>query len=51
VKRKEDEQMPKRLLYAKNSGRNNFGRPRSSGLDEVTKDARRMGIRMWWIKY
>jgi hypothetical protein len=47
VQRMEDEQMPKRLLYAKTSGRRNVGRPRSRWLDDVNTDARRMGIRMW----
>jgi hypothetical protein len=37
----ENEQMPKRLLYAKTSGRRNVGRPGSRWLDEVNTDAGR----------
>jgi hypothetical protein len=46
----DDEHMPKRLQYAKTSGRRNVERPRSRWLDEVNTDARRMGIRMWCRK-
>jgi CRISPR/Cas system CSM-associated protein Csm3 (group 7 of RAMP superfamily) len=46
----EDEQMPKQLLCAKTSGRQNVGRSGSRGLGEVDTDAKRMGIRMWWRK-
>jgi hypothetical protein len=42
----EDEPMPKRLLYAKTTGRRNVGRPRSRWQDEVNTDARIM----WWRK-
>jgi hypothetical protein len=44
----EDEQTPKRFLYAKTSGRRNVGRPRSRWLDEANTDVRRMRIRMRW---
>jgi hypothetical protein len=46
----EGEQMHKRLLYAKTSGRRNVGRPQSRWLDKVNTDARRMGIRMRWTR-
>jgi hypothetical protein len=46
----EDEQMLKRLLYAKTSWGRNVGRTRSRWLDEVNTDGRRMVIRMWWRK-
>jgi hypothetical protein len=38
VQRMKGEQMPKRLLYAKTSGRRNVGRPRSRWLYEVNID-------------
>jgi hypothetical protein len=44
VQRMEDEQMPKRLLYAKNQWEKNVGSPRCRWLDEVNPDARRNGI-------
>jgi hypothetical protein len=47
----EEDHIPKRLLNAKPSGRKTVGRPRARWLlDEVNKDARKIGIRRWWSR-
>jgi hypothetical protein len=45
----EEDQMSKQLLNAKPSGRRNVGRPRARWHDEVSKDARKIGIRRRWL--
>jgi hypothetical protein len=48
VARMDENCMPRRLMYVQPEGLRKVGRKRARWRDEVEKEARMLGLRIWW---